>query len=370
MASGPVIDRFVPPALSRQALDLAPLEALFHRPLHYAANGRSALHHMLLAHPDWRKMLVPTYVCATVLLPLRRARVEPVFYDLDPRDLNGDLASMEQLATQHDVPAVLLPSMYGNPADLQRAQALCRRLGLFLIDDAAQSFGASLDGQPVGSFGNAGFFSFSPGKPLAGHMGAFYWAEQVAPIERTHHDWLHYAKWLDFRIRRLNAYGSRRYRALHPLLEYGTVALTKLVDVSLDAMAPFEAQILGGLLHGTLVGRFAFRQQHFNAFADRFCQSRLFTVVRALRGQPSNHKIVLRCASRDLAGQLRHFLARLGIYSSGGYPLLSPGNPLLQHAAQIEGRIVELPIEEDVQKMCYLFDAVQQFHDDADTDRR
>jgi hypothetical protein len=368
MAAGPVIDRFVPPTFSRQALDLAPLETLFRRPLHYAANGRSALHHVLLVHPGWRKMLVPTYVCATVLLPLRRAQVEPVFYDLDPRDLNGDLASLEQLATQHDVQAVLLPSLYGNPADLLRAQALCSRLGLFLIDDAAQSFGGSLDGQPVGSFGNAGFFSFSPGKPLAGHMGAFYWAERAIPIERTRHDWLHYLKWLDFRIRRLNAYDNQRYRALHPLLEYGTVALSKLVDASLDAMAPFEAQILGGLLHDALAGRFAFRQQHFNAFADRFGQSQLFTVVRALRGQPSNHKIVLRCASRDMAGRLRNFLAQRRIYSGGGYPLLSPGNPLLKHAAQIDGCIVELPIEEDAQKMRYLSDAVQKFHDDADTD--
>lgn len=368
MASRPVIDRFVPPVFSRKPLDLAPLEASFNRPLHYAANGRSALHHILIAHPGWRKMLVPTYVCATVLLPLRRARIEPVFYDLDPKDLNGDLESLEQLATQNDVPAVLLPSMYGNPADLKRAQELCMRLGLFLIDDAAQSFGANLNGQPVGSFGNAGFFSFSPGKPLAGHMGAFYWDEQAATIERTRHDWLHYAKWLDFRIRRLNAYDNQRYRALHPLLEYGTVTLSKLVDASLDSMAPFEGQILGGLLHDALAGRFAFRQHHFNAFSDRFGGSRLFSIVRALRGQPSNHKIVLRCANRDLAGRLRSFLAQRRIYSSGGYPLLAPGNSLLKNAAQIDGCIVELPIEEDAQQMRYMSDAVQEFLDDADTD--
>jgi dTDP-4-amino-4,6-dideoxygalactose transaminase len=185
MAEGPVIDRFVPPEFSRQELDLAPLEALFHKQLQFAVNGRSALYHILLANPSWRKILVPTYVCASVLIPLRKAGVEPVFFDVDPQDLNGDLESLEQFATRGGVSAVLLPSMYGNPAELQRAQALCSSLGLFLIDDAAQSFGASLDGQPVGTFGNAGFFSCSPGKPLAGHMGAFYWADQPPVIKRT-----------------------------------------------------------------------------------------------------------------------------------------------------------------------------------------
>jgi hypothetical protein len=368
VAAAPVIDRFVPPAFSWRELDLTPVQALLGKPLHYAANGRSALLHIALAHPQWRKMLVPTYVCASVLIPLRKAGIEPVFYDLDSQDLNGDLASLEQQATRHGVPAVLLPSMYGNPADLQQAQALCQRLGLFLIDDAAQSFGASLDGRPVGSFGNAGFFSCSPGKPLAGPMGALYWADQVPEIRRTRHDAVHYLKWLDFRIRRLNAYANLGCRALHPLLEYGTVAVTKLLDTSLDAMAPFESQILGGLLHDALEGRFAFRQQHFDAFAKRFGQSRHFALVRALRGKPCNHKIVLRCNSRELAAQLREFLAARRIYSSAGYPLLSRDNPELKHAAQIDGCIVELPIEEDAQKMRYLSDAVQKFHDDADTD--
>jgi hypothetical protein len=79
---------------------------------------------------------------------------------------------------------------------------------------------------------------------------------------------------------------------------------------------------------------------------------------------------VLRCVSREISQKLRAFLASRKIYSSGGYPLLSPKNALLKNAAQIDGCIVELPIEDDVQKMNYLFDAVQKFHDDANTNNR
>lgn len=370
MAARPVVEKFVPPAFSKGELDLGAVERLFGRHLHYAANGRSALYRIIAANRSWTRMLLPTYLCASVLIPLRKANVEPVFYDINPEDLNGDLDSLEYLAEKHSVRAALLPSMYGNPADLARAEELCKRKGIYLIDDAAQSFGARLLDRPVGAFGDAGFFSISPGKPLAGHMGAFYWSDKPDALAHTRHDLIHYIKWMDFRIRRLNAYASRKFLVLNPLLEYGTLALTKFVDLSLDEMAPFESSILGGLLKDALSGRFGFRQKYFDEFDRRFSTSNYFSVVRAIRGTPSNHKIVLRCASREIALALRTYLRRRHVYSSGGYPLLSPGNALLKNAAQIDGRIVELPIEGDAEKMTYLFDVVQEFNDGRNTDDR
>lgn len=370
MAAEPVIEKFVPPEFTRADLDLGAVEKLFNRQLHYASNGRSALYQIILANRGWIRMLIPTYVCSSVLIPLRKANIEPIFYDIDPEDLNADLDSLEHLAGKHSVRAALLPSMYGNPADLERAEALCRNKGIYLIDDAAQSFGACLHNRQVGTFGNAGFFSISPGKPLAGHMGAFYWADKSAVFEPTRHDLVHHIKWLDFRIRRLNAYSSRKFIGLNTLLEYGTVGLTKFFDLSLDAMAPFESPILGGLLRDALSGRFAFRQKYFDEFGRRFPRGNYFSLVRSLRGTQSSHKIVLRCVSPEISLKLRSFLARRHIYSSGGYPLLSPGNADLKNAARIDGCIVELPIEDDAAKMAYLFEVVQEFNDGRNTDDR
>jgi hypothetical protein len=358
-----VIKKFVPPSFSNSDLDLGQIENIWKKNLNYAANGRSALYLIVLANMGWKKMLVPTYVCSSVLIPLRKANIEPVFYDINHEDLNGDLDSLEYLADKHSVPAALLPSMYGNPADLERAESLCRSKGIYLIDDAAQSFGARVHDRYVGTFGNAGFFSVSPGKPLAGHMGAFYWADNKRSLVRTRHDLVHYIKWVDFRVRRLNAYTGRKFVGLNPLLEYGTVALTKFFDLSLDSMAPFEAPILGGLLKAALSDRFEFRQLYFNEFERRFSEGGFFTLIRAMRGTPKNHKIVLRCISPKIARKFRGFLAHRHIYSSGGYPLLSPSNKHLKHAAQIDGCIVELPIEDDARKMAYLFDVVQEFND-------
>lgn len=364
MAAGLVVEKFVPPAFSRAKLDLTAVERLFSKHLRYAANGRSALYRILASNRErgWSRMLLPTYLCSSVLIALRKAQIEPIYYDIDPRDLNGDLESLEYLADRHSVRVALLPSLYGNPADLVRAEELCRCKGIYLVDDAAQSFGARLQGRPVGTFGDAGFFSISPGKPLAGHMGAFYWLDRPDTLGHTRHDLMHYIKWVDFRIRRLNAYTSRKIPGLNPLLEYGTLALTKLVDLSLDEMAPFESPILGGLLQDSMSGRFGFRQKYFDEFDRSFSRSNFFSLVRPVRGVPSNHKIVLRCVNREIASSLQRYLKRRHIYASGGYPLLSPGNAKLGNAARIDGCIVELPIEDDAEKMAHVFNVVQEFN--------
>ena len=361
MASRPIVEKFVPHGFSRSELDLRAVERLFKKRLHYAANGRSALYRLIAANRGWTRMLLPTYLCSSVLIPLRKANIEPIFYDINPKDLNGDLESLEYLADKHDVRVALLPSMYGNPADLDRAEELCRRKGIYLIDDAAQSFGARLQDRAVGAFGDAGFFAFSPGKPLAGPMGAFFWLDQAETLELTRHDLMHYLKWLDFRIRRLHVYSSRRVPGMNMLLEYGTMVLTKLVDLSLDEMAPFESPILGGLLKDSMSGRFGFRQKYVDEFDLVFAGREDFSVLRALRGTPSNHKIVLRCLNRETASRLQRHLKHRHIYSSGGYPLLSPGNAQLVNAAQVDGCVVELPIESDAGKMAYLFNAVHEF---------
>jgi hypothetical protein len=363
VAAESVIEKFVPPAFSWAPLDLAAVERLLGKRLRYAAQGRSALYRILAANRGrgWSRMLLPTYLCSSVPAALRKAGIEPIYYDIDPRDLNGDLASLESQAERHSVSVALLPSLYGNPADLAQAEKLCRRKGIYLIDDAAQSFGAQLQDRPVGTFGDAGFIAVSPGKPLAGHMGAFFWQEQAETLALTRHDLMHYIKWLDFRIRRLHAYSSRRVPGLNFLLEYGTVVLTKLVDLSLDDMAPFESPILGGLLQDAMSGRFRFRQKYVEEFDRAFAGRDEFSVLRALRGTPSNHKIVLRCVNRETASRLHLHMKHRHIYSSGGYPLLSSGNVQLVNAAQIDGCIVELPIEDDAGKMAHLFNAVREF---------
>jgi len=97
--------------------------------------------------------------------------------------------------------------MYGNPANLIEIEKFCKKKRIKLIDNAAQSFGAKLDGRFVGPFGAAGFISFSPGKPAAGHMGSFFWSSnEKYNFIRTSNVLFHYISYLDFYFNRLNIY--------------------------------------------------------------------------------------------------------------------------------------------------------------------
>ncbi len=70
--------------------------------------------------------------------------------------------------------AVVPVHLYGQVAEMESIAAWCAREGLALVEDAAQAHGARLGGRPVGTFGDAGAFSFYPAKNLgaAGDAGA------------------------------------------------------------------------------------------------------------------------------------------------------------------------------------------------------
>jgi dTDP-4-amino-4,6-dideoxygalactose transaminase len=96
----------------------------------------------------------------------------PVFVDVGP-DYNMDVTKIEPAVTPR-TKAMLPVHLTGAPADMPEIMEIARRRGLFVVEDAAQAVGATIDGRPVGSFGHAGAFSLHPLKNLnvAGDGGA------------------------------------------------------------------------------------------------------------------------------------------------------------------------------------------------------
>ena len=111
----------------------------------------------------------------------------PVFVDIDPRTFNIDPDCLEKAieACREDNPEIYpLPApptgsatileprgiipvdLFGLPADYDRVNALAAKQGLFVIEDAAQSFGAEYHGKRACSLGDIGCTSFYPAKPL------------------------------------------------------------------------------------------------------------------------------------------------------------------------------------------------------------
>ncbi len=92
----------------------------------------------------------------------------PVFGDIDPQTMNLDEESIEALVTER-TRAIMPVHIFGLPQNMERIMSVARRHDLRVIEDCAQAFGGRYGKQPVGSFGDAGCFSFFPTKNLGGY---------------------------------------------------------------------------------------------------------------------------------------------------------------------------------------------------------
>jgi len=120
--------------------------------------------------PDRDEVVIPGYTCYSVAAAIVRAglRVRPL--DIDPETLDY---APEALATLQSEPvlAILSGNLFGIPGDLTGLETFARERDLLLVDDAAQSMGATVNGRPVGTFGVAGLFSLDKGKNITSLRG-------------------------------------------------------------------------------------------------------------------------------------------------------------------------------------------------------
>jgi len=137
-------------------------------------SGTDALHLLLMAHGVGAKdaIFCPSFTFTATAEMVALLGAVPFFVDVDESDFNLDPAKLEAAIeaarAQGLVPRGILPvDLYGQPADYAAINQVARRHRLFVLDDAAQSFGAVSDGKPVGSLCQAAAVSFYPTKPLA-----------------------------------------------------------------------------------------------------------------------------------------------------------------------------------------------------------
>ena len=89
----------------------------------------------------------------------------PVYVDVDPKTCNLDVTQLEKAVTPQ-TKAIQPVSLYGQPAEMDAINSFAKARNLFVIEDAAQSFGARYHGRCSGTLGHIGATSFFPAKPL------------------------------------------------------------------------------------------------------------------------------------------------------------------------------------------------------------
>jgi dTDP-4-amino-4,6-dideoxygalactose transaminase len=117
------------------------------------------------------EVIVPTFCCKTILPPIASVGAVPVFADVDD-ELRLSAVSARRMLTRR-TRAVLLPHLFGNPVAPAQFLDFCGPNGPLLIDDACQALGGTLEGEPLGTIGGAGVWSFGYGKITFGAAGGF-----------------------------------------------------------------------------------------------------------------------------------------------------------------------------------------------------
>src|SRR6478609_5719900 len=115
-------------------------------------------------------VFVPSFTFAATAEAVALLGATPVFVDIDPVSYNLDPASLDAAVRGlgPDLrPAGVIPvDLFGLPADYAAIDAVCAEHDLWVIADAAQGFGGSVDGTQVGRFAPLTTTSFFPAKPL------------------------------------------------------------------------------------------------------------------------------------------------------------------------------------------------------------
>jgi len=250
----------------------------------------------------------------------------PVFVDIDPATYNLDVARLEA-AISSRTRAILPVHLYGHPVPMDRVQAVARRHGLPVIEDAAQAHGAAYDGRRVGAWGDAACFSFYPGK----NLGAYGDGGMVVTGDAG----------IAARVRMLRDHG-RRAKYAHEVIGYGE---------RLDAL---QAAVLGVKLHH-LDAWNAARQRAATRYRDLLAGVEVVLPPDGARAQPVYHLFVIRTAERDrvladlrAAGigagvhyprplHLQPAYAHLG-YAAGSFP----------HAERAAREVLSLPLYPEI----------------------
>jgi dTDP-4-amino-4,6-dideoxygalactose transaminase len=137
------------------------------------ASGTDALLMVLMAKNIGRgdAVMCPSFTFCATGEAVALTGATPVFVDVDAATFNIDAASLKKgiaAATKQGLkPRAVIPvDLFGQSADHDAIAAVAEAEGLFVLDDAAQGFGASYKGRRLGAIGHATATSFFPAKPL------------------------------------------------------------------------------------------------------------------------------------------------------------------------------------------------------------
>lgn len=151
----------------------------------------------LTSHKLGKKRILPGSEVVTVAAgfpttvnPIIQNNCMPVFVDVDIESHNVCVDLLEAAITDK-TSAVMLAHSLGNPFDVARIAEICRERDIYLIEDCCDALGATVDGRPVGSFGDLATVSFYPAHHITMGEGGAVAMDRLmyAKVCESYRDW-------------------------------------------------------------------------------------------------------------------------------------------------------------------------------------
>jgi perosamine synthetase len=131
------------------------------------------------------EVIVPPYTFIATVAAILQTGAIPVFVDTDPETFQIDPNKIEARITPR-TKAILPVHILGLPADMVRIMAIARKHKLVVVEDACQAWLAEIDHKKVGTFGNAGCFSFQNSKNIPIGEGGAIVSDNEAFMDRCY----------------------------------------------------------------------------------------------------------------------------------------------------------------------------------------
>ena len=133
-----------------------------------ALSAGTAAIHMALKALDVKKediVFCSDLTFSATVNPVIYENATPVFIDSEKESWNMDPKALEKAFEKYPNPkAVIVVHLYGTPAKIEEIKSICDKHNVPLVEDAAESLGATYKGKQTGTFGKYGIYSFNGNK--------------------------------------------------------------------------------------------------------------------------------------------------------------------------------------------------------------
>ena len=303
------------------------------------ANGTDALEIALeaLAIGNGDEVLVPALTWMSTASAVCRVGAKPIFVDIHPEFFTIDIDDAKVKITNH-TRAMIPVHLYGLPADMPALMSFADEHNLFVVEDCAQAIDASIDHQPIGSFGHLSTFSFYPGKNLGafGDAGVIVTNDSILEEKcRT--------------ITMLGLQGKHNHVSIGRNSRLDTIQAA-IINVKLPFLSEWTAK----------------RRRIARLYNNHFADLPIKTPRIPANYKHVFHAYVIQTEKRD---ELRQFLLDNGVTTQIHYPKalsdldVFPDAEKCKNATALTSKIISLPMYPELtdDKILYVTDLVKRF---------